>query len=654
MRFAYYQLNRDTVNDSMRELTADFSCKFNSSNSLSSYPHKQIVIIALHYGGLCFEYKDDETAVYEVGSVLKFDHFEVDNVYIEGFKNFCDKIGLPKFKSCHIMVDNKFKELKDDDELHQFCLNNLDKTREVDIYLNYEDDIGVEEEEDIGTKEDNGDIGCGDGYQESDYDMNESEIENGKEESTEKDKEAATEKDKLNKYMYLFTSIDNVKSEQVHENADTEFLNYSRDEDINKSEDELNSTKGSIEENDEKKYTVFKDYQRFDPPLTLGLMFKNKPLFREVIHSHAIMTKRSSYITSNDKTRVYAKCADSSCKWRVHANKVKDATTFQIRSYVPDHTCLVNFNVKNVKSTWVAQKFLRKGSNEENDEKQYPVFKDYQRSSNITSNDKTRVYAKCADSSCVTVLTHTMQFMTSIMSINRRSEWKKTGFIPALPPNGGRGVGRTYVTRRVEPGEVRKRKVTSLKPQPEARAKKKVTFLRSTTVKTKNQGSKKAKEVSSSTSIPEVDFEFEGEFPLEHSTTSKAPMSVSSSAPSIGKIIKKNPSTMKNASTMKKKRKSPKPTKVFQLVDEDENGGSSLVNPPYTFPLDEIFGDTNLPIQPTKPRFPPRILQQYRNKLQILPQGLLQVYKGPGQMFKDLLCGTKCSKDNLLGEQEST
>ncbi|KAG8366787.1 hypothetical protein BUALT_Bualt16G0004100 [Buddleja alternifolia] len=72
------------------------------------------------------------------------------------------------------------------------------------------------------------------------------------------------------------------------------------------------------------------------------------------------MIKRSINITTNDKTRIYAKCSDKTCKWKAHANKITGAATFQIRPYNPDHTCDVSFKVKNMKSKWIAQKYLKK------------------------------------------------------------------------------------------------------------------------------------------------------------------------------------------------------------------------------------------------------------------------------------------------------
>ncbi|KAG8380615.1 hypothetical protein BUALT_Bualt06G0034100 [Buddleja alternifolia] len=104
----------------------------------------------------------------------------------------------------------------------------------------------------------------------------------------------------------------------------------SGEEDINLSGDELDPTKGT------------------------------KAHLREAIKSHAILSKRNLTITSNDRMRLCAKCDDKDCGWKVHAYKVKDECTFQIRTDVPDHTCGASFKMKNMKSKWLADKHLRK------------------------------------------------------------------------------------------------------------------------------------------------------------------------------------------------------------------------------------------------------------------------------------------------------
>ncbi|KAG8366788.1 hypothetical protein BUALT_Bualt16G0004200 [Buddleja alternifolia] len=213
--------------------------KFNSLQRISTferrsqtYLNKHMVTVALNYGGLLFENSNGPT-IYEAGHVYKFDYFEFDRISIIGFKKFCEKMGLPDFISCYIKVDNKFKELKDDVELHEFCLKNLDKTREINVYLNYEDGYGKEEDrgpdvEKEGDREreedeDDGVYRLVDDFQESDYDMNESEDEAHKEAEADKGlhNEAA---DDVSNFENLWEKHVDTEAEIEHENTDAQLL----------------------------------------------------------------------------------------------------------------------------------------------------------------------------------------------------------------------------------------------------------------------------------------------------------------------------------------------------------------------------------------------------------------------------------------------
>ncbi|KAK4381948.1 hypothetical protein Sango_2916800 [Sesamum angolense] len=47
------------------------------------------------------------------------------------------------------------------------------------------------------------------------------------------------------------------------------------------------------------------------------------------------------------------------CKWKIHANKLKNEETFQINLYQDEHTCPQVFNVKNVKTSWLSERYLQ-------------------------------------------------------------------------------------------------------------------------------------------------------------------------------------------------------------------------------------------------------------------------------------------------------
>lgn len=63
-------------------------------------------------------------------------------------------------------------------------------------------------------------------------------------------------------------------------------------------------------------------------------------------------------LIENDWERVIAKFADKECSWRLHAVHRKEETCYQNREYFGTHTCNVQFQVSNLKSTWLMMKYM--------------------------------------------------------------------------------------------------------------------------------------------------------------------------------------------------------------------------------------------------------------------------------------------------------
>ncbi|KAL0396178.1 UNVERIFIED_CONTAM: hypothetical protein Scaly_0066200 [Sesamum calycinum] len=126
------------------------------------------------------------------------------------------------------------------------------------------------------------------------------------------------------------------------------------------SRDELPNDKES--DGEWKKYTfpIFNSLYLFEPTFALGMIFINKKELRYVIQLHAIKSKANIKIAKNDRERFHAKCAGNDCMWRIHACALKTECTFQIKDYVPNHTCNITFHVKNMKSTWLSKKYMHK------------------------------------------------------------------------------------------------------------------------------------------------------------------------------------------------------------------------------------------------------------------------------------------------------
>ncbi|KAL2248474.1 UNVERIFIED_CONTAM: hypothetical protein Sindi_2699700 [Sesamum indicum] len=47
------------------------------------------------------------------------------------------------------------------------------------------------------------------------------------------------------------------------------------------------------------------------------------------------------------------------CEWKIHATKLKNEQTFQVNLYKDEHTCPQVFKVKNVKTSWLSERYLQ-------------------------------------------------------------------------------------------------------------------------------------------------------------------------------------------------------------------------------------------------------------------------------------------------------
>ncbi|KAL0327975.1 UNVERIFIED_CONTAM: hypothetical protein Scaly_2230100 [Sesamum calycinum] len=91
---------------------------------------------------------------------------------------------------------------------------------------------------------------------------------------------------------------------------------------LSNSED-FNSDKDS-DEGVGTKYPVFSNTETFDPKFDIGMLFSSKKQLRIAIHSHAVKTRRNIKITKNDNKRLYARCVEEGCEWKLHALVIEE------------------------------------------------------------------------------------------------------------------------------------------------------------------------------------------------------------------------------------------------------------------------------------------------------------------------------------------
>ncbi|KAL0398914.1 UNVERIFIED_CONTAM: hypothetical protein Sradi_2234700 [Sesamum radiatum] len=141
-------------------------------------------------------------------------------------------------------------------------------------------------------------------------------------------------------------------------NDDESNSGYESD-DVVITDNDMDEHRISDAEANEPNYSVFNPVEMYDPSLELGMIFSSKKEFKKAVQSHAIKNRRSVRFTKNDSFRVYAVCSGEGCQWTIHANKLKNELTFQINLYKDEHTCPQVFNVKNMKTSWLTERFLQ-------------------------------------------------------------------------------------------------------------------------------------------------------------------------------------------------------------------------------------------------------------------------------------------------------
>ncbi|KAL0286524.1 UNVERIFIED_CONTAM: hypothetical protein Scaly_2790400 [Sesamum calycinum] len=149
--------------------------------------------------------------------------------------------------------------------------------------------------------------------------------------------------------------------------------------------------------------------------------------------------------------------------WSGEENLVKGECTFQIIDYVPEHTCNISFNVRNMKSNWLSKKYFHKFKTDpkrtvkgfRND-----AIEEVRCDISINQATKAKKLAMLMlqgnPSAQYALLWDYADEVKEcpIIPINGSNELKKTDLRPPVPPKAVKRVGRPpKSSRRLEPGE---------------------------------------------------------------------------------------------------------------------------------------------------------------------------------------------------------
>nr|XP_027101234.1 uncharacterized protein LOC113720767 [Coffea arabica] len=89
-----------------------------------------------------------------------------------------------------------------------------------------------------------------------------------------------------------------------------------------------------------------------------GQLFTNVDAFRAALKDFVIQKGFPLQRLKNEKSRCTAKCGIDGCKWRIHASPLADSVTYMIKSYTPEHTCVMDSKNREATSDWMAKKLV--------------------------------------------------------------------------------------------------------------------------------------------------------------------------------------------------------------------------------------------------------------------------------------------------------
>lgn len=345
-----------------------------------------LITIRLHYGGT---YVNAPCPTHSRDSVSVIDNVGISYISLEGIRRLCDVVGLEGVMGLYLKDEcGGFVLILCNKELKTCFLNTMmnPDMQEMSIYV---DCVGVAsrvemEGHNIGLDDDVADGLCGndegggeEGYESSDCDhFVDSEYE--MESDTDFGINVIGGDDGLTD-VNLDDGVDDLGNnlQNVNGNAEEgenvvvtdgsselgrgEDVSNSGSDNVVESGDDFLSVKGSDSESEGSSFPVFNSAEVWKPVFELGMKFSSKTLLREAVHSHAIATMRNINIKKNDLKRLHAKCAAEKCDWKLHALKeVGEEGTFWINLYNDKHTCCKSYHVKNMKSSWIARKHIKK------------------------------------------------------------------------------------------------------------------------------------------------------------------------------------------------------------------------------------------------------------------------------------------------------
>ncbi|XP_038707254.1 uncharacterized protein LOC120002562 [Tripterygium wilfordii] len=105
------------------------------------------------------------------------------------------------------------------------------------------------------------------------------------------------------------------------------------------------------------RYPLFKGNKGI-PSFELDMLFQSNDEFKEAVTTYAIMSRKDIRFMKNEPKRCRAKCKGAAdCKWIIFASYDKVIDSFQVKTYVSEHSCEPKRVLKSLTNKFLVSKF---------------------------------------------------------------------------------------------------------------------------------------------------------------------------------------------------------------------------------------------------------------------------------------------------------
>lgn len=176
--------------------------------------------------------------------------------------------------------------------------------------------------------------------------------------------------------------------------------------------------------------------------LEIGMLFSSLSSFKAAVRDYTIHWGRQIKWVKNDKTRARARCREQECAWEIFCTWSQVNESFQIKTFVSEHTCSRGFKNKQANRKWVVKKLEDKIRSQPS--LSHREAFDFLKQEFGVHIDETKIFR---------AMKKARELVKESERLNTAENWVQTEYLQPAPPQIRRRAGRPKKRRRKDENE---------------------------------------------------------------------------------------------------------------------------------------------------------------------------------------------------------